>query len=102
MARVGAGLALYALAYPFLTMALGHRYPAAPTFGVPCPTVILTVGLFLSVRGGVPPILTMVPVLWGFIGGAAAVLLNVPTDFVLLGAGVLLMLAVLTPARSAV
>jgi hypothetical protein len=56
----------------------------------------------LSVRGGVPPILTMVPVLWGFIGGAAAVLLNVPTDFVLLGAGVLLMLAVLTPARSAV
>jgi hypothetical protein len=102
MARVGAGLALYALAYPFLTMALGHRYPAAPTFGVPCPTAILTVGLFLSVRGGVPPILTMVPVLWGFIGGAAAVLLNVPTDFVLLGAGVLLMLAVLTRARSAV
>jgi Family of unknown function (DUF6064) len=92
MARVGSGLAVYALAYPFLTVAFGHRYPAAPTFGVPCPTVILTVGLFLTVRGGVPLILTIVPVFWGFIGGSAAVLLNVPTDYVLLAAGVLLTL----------
>ena len=73
-----------------MTAAFGHRYPAAPTFGVPCPTVILTVGLLLTVRGGVPLILTIVPIFWGFIGGSAAVLLNVPTDYVLLGAGALL------------
>ena len=90
MARVGSGLAIYAFTYPFLTVAFGHRYPAAPTFGVPCPTVILTVGLLLTVRGGVPLILTIVPISWGFIGGSAAVLLNVPTDYVLLGAGALL------------
>ena len=59
---------------------------------MPCPTVILTVGLFLTVRGGVPLILTIVPVFWGFIGGSAAVLLSVPTDSVLLAAGVLLTL----------
>lgn len=96
MARAGSSLAVYALAYPFLTMAFGHRYPASPTFGVPCPTVILTVGLLLTVRGGVPLILAVVPVVWSFIGGSAAMLLNVPTDYVLLGAGVLLTLAVLT------
>ena len=90
MARAGSGLAVYALAYPFLTVAFGHRYPAALTFGVPCPTVILTVGLLLTVRGGVPLILAIVPISWGFIGGSAAVLLNVPTDYVLLGAGALL------------
>jgi hypothetical protein len=60
MARVGASLTVYALTYPFLTMAVGHQYPAAPTFGVPCPTVILTIGLLLSVRGGIPPILAIV------------------------------------------
>jgi hypothetical protein len=96
MARVGASLVVYALAYPFLTMALGHRYPAAPTFGVPCPTVILTIGLLLTARGGIPPLLAIVPVLWGFIGGSAAVLLDVPTDYVLLAGGVLLTFAVLT------
>ena len=47
-------------------------------------------------RGGIPPLLAIVPVLWGFIGGSAAVLLDVPTDYVLLAGGVLLTFAVLT------
>ena len=47
-------------------------------------------------RGGIPPLLAIVPVLWGFIGGSAAVLLNVPTDYVLLAGGALLTFAVLT------
>jgi len=102
VARVGASLVIYALAYPFLTMALGHRYPAAPTFGVPCPTVILTIGGLLTVRAGIPPLLTIVPVLWGFIGGSAALLLNVPTDYVLLGAGVLLAARFMTSRRTPV
>jgi hypothetical protein len=38
----------------------------------------------------VPLILAIVPVLWGFVGGSAATILAVPTDYVLLGAGVLL------------
>jgi hypothetical protein len=47
-------------------------------------------------RGGIPPLLAIVPVLWGFIGGSAAVLLDVPTDYVLLAGGALLTFAVLT------
>ena len=99
MPRVGASLTIYAIAYPFLTMAFGHRYPAVPTFGVPCPTVILTIGLFLTTRS-VPRNLAILPILWGFIGGSAAVLLAVPTDYVLLGAGMLLAVAVLTMTRT--
>ncbi len=87
---IGVGLIGYALLYPFLTIAFGHRYPAAPTFGVPCPTAILTIGALLTARGRVPPELAFVPMIWGIIGGSAAVLLAVPTDYVLLGAGVLL------------
>ena len=41
---VGALLTVYAFAYPLVTIASGHQYPATPTFGVPCPTVILTIG----------------------------------------------------------
>ncbi|RPI49211.1 MAG: hypothetical protein EHM55_24190 [Acidobacteria bacterium] len=89
---VGVGLVAYALAYPFLTIALGHSYPATPTFGVPCPTAILTVGVLATARGRVPPALAIVPILWGFIGGSAAVLLAVATDYVLLGAGIMLTL----------
>jgi hypothetical protein len=87
---IGLGLVSYSLAYPFLSVALGHSYPATPTFGLPCPTAILTIGVLVTARGGVPLILAIVPVLWGFVGGSAATILAVPTDYVLLGAGVLL------------
>src|SRR5688572_5821334 len=87
--RLGELLALYAFAYPFLTMAAGHRYPATPTFGVPCPTAILTIGLMLTAPA-VPLRLAIVPIAWGLIGGSAAALLNVATDYVLLAAGMLL------------
>ena len=88
--RIGQGVVAYALAYPFLTIALGHSYPETPTFGVPCPTAILTIGLLVGARGHLPLTLAIVPIVWGFIGGSAAVLLAVPTDYVLLGSGLLL------------
>jgi Family of unknown function (DUF6064) len=87
---IGLGLVSYSLAYPFLSVALGHSYPATPTFGLPCPTAILTIGVLVTARGGARMTLTIVPVFWSFVGGSAAVLLAVPTDYVLLGAGVLL------------
>jgi hypothetical protein len=91
---LGVALTAYSLAYPFLTMALGHDYPATPTFGLPCPTVILTIGLLLTARDGVPLRFAAIPILWGFIGGSAAMLLEVRTDYVLLAAGVLLLVVV--------
>ena len=90
MPALGAGLTLYAFAYPVLSSALGHAYPATPTFGVPCPTAILTIGTLLTLRGGVPKVLAIVPLLWAFIGGSAALLLEVATDYALLAAGALL------------
>jgi len=87
---VGLGLVAYALAYPFLTIALGHRYPETPTFGVPCPTAILTIGVLITARGRLPLTLTIIPIVWSLIGGSAAALLTVPTDYVLLAAGILL------------
>lgn len=64
-ARQGVGLALgaYSVAYPFLTMAFGHDYPATPTFGLPCPTTLLTIGLLLTVRERVPLSLSTIPIL---------------------------------------
>lgn len=95
---IALGLVLYSLGYPFLS-ALSREYPAMPTFGVPCPTAILTIGVLLSVRGRVPRTLAIVPAIWGLIGGSAAVLLAVPTDYVLLGAALLLIAVLCTPER---
>ena len=88
--RIGLALVAYAFAYPFLTIALGHSYPETPTFGVPCPTTILTIAVLITAGGRPPVTLTIIPIVWSFIGGSAAVLLNVPTDYVLLAAGILL------------
>jgi hypothetical protein len=57
--------------------------------------VILTIGLLLTMRD-TPVSLSFVPVLWGFIGGSAAILLDVSTDYVLLAAGTLLTAVALT------
>jgi hypothetical protein len=95
---LGLGLATYSLAYPFLTIALGHQYPRTPTFGVPCPTVILTIGLLLSVRERAPLNIAAVPIVWAFIGGSAATLLRVPADYMLLVSGLILLIVNLAPA----
>lgn len=95
----GVGLVVYALAYPFLTVASGHTYPATPTFGVPCPTAILTIGVLLTVRSGPPARLAIIPTLWAFVGGSAAILLGVATDYVLLAAGLVSALLLLKRVR---
>lgn len=32
--------------YPLLTVLLGHGCPVMPTFGLPCPTTLYTIGMF--------------------------------------------------------
>ena len=96
----GSLLTIYAFAYPGVAIGSGHGYPASPTFGVPCPTVILTLGLFLTTRD-VSLRLEIVPVAWAFIGGSAALLLDVPADYALLGAGVVLTAVIIIRAGSA-
>lgn len=86
----GALLLVYALvAYPLLDYAAGHRYPAAPTFGLPCPTTIFTLGLLLWVERPMPRSLLAIPLAWCAIGASAALQLGVREDLGLVAAGVL-------------
>jgi len=41
-------LIISALLYPVLAGAEGHAFPRTPTFGVPCPTTLLTIGWLLA------------------------------------------------------
>jgi hypothetical protein len=94
-ARTFAGvlLVLFALVvYPAWSVWAGHRYPAMPTFGLPCPTTLFTIGVlaFLVVPHPRSPL--AVPVLWCLIGFQAAFFLDVPQDLALLVAAALGML----------
>jgi hypothetical protein len=85
--RSGLGLVLliYAFAvYPAVGWALGHRYPAAPTFGLPCPTTIMTLGLLLWTERRPPAAVMVIPWLWALVGSAAAFELGVREDLGLL------------------
>jgi hypothetical protein len=84
----------YSLLYPAIAWAEGHAYPRLPTFGVPCPTTILTIGLLLAADPPVPSVLTLIPIVWAFIGGSAAFLLGVRTDLMLLAGGIVLIASV--------
>lgn len=77
----GGVLMVYALAvYPEIGRALGHSYPAAPTFGLPCPTTIFTFGLLLWAQPRVPLSVLVIPTAWAVIGSIAAVQLGVGED----------------------
>jgi hypothetical protein len=91
-------LAAYALAYPFLAAADGDSYPRSPTFGVPCPTTILTAGLLLA-TDPLPRSLTLIPLLWCAIGGSAAILLGMSVDVAMFLAGALLATYAFLPHR---
>jgi len=85
--RTGTGLALilYAiLLYPALGYSLGRRYPAMPTFGLPCPTTIFTFGLLLWAVTPFPRYVLAIPTLWALLGFTAATSLSVTEDYGLL------------------
>jgi hypothetical protein len=96
-------LFVYALVvYPVLGHLGGHRYPALPTFGLPCPTTILTLGVLCLGR---PPAVwwaLAIPLTWSVVGSFAAFRLGVPQDLGLSAAAVLTLSVVLsrTPASS--
>ena len=80
---------IYALVlYPAIGYLAGLRYPAAPTFGVPCPITIFTFGVLLLVPG-VPRATFVIPVIWALIGSVAAFRFNAPQDYGLLAAAAL-------------
>jgi len=93
-------IAFALLVYPVWSWLEGHRYPAMPTFGLPCPITIFTIGMLaLQTTPHVRAPLS-VPVLWCFIGGQAAFLLNVRPDLGLVAAGLLGSVMLIRPNAS--
>jgi len=91
-ARSVAGLTLivFALAvYPAWSSLSGHSYPALPTFGLPCPTTLFTIGLLTFAHTPHARGALIVPVVWSFVGAQAAFLLDVQPDLALFVAGTL-------------
>lgn len=85
-AWMGAALVGYALiVYPMLAQSSDHPYPRSPTFGLPCPTTVFTLGLLLLTNRRVPARLLVIPVLWAAVGTFASFALAIRED---LGLGI--------------
>jgi hypothetical protein len=96
--HVAIALVVYSAAlYPLIGVASGHAYAEIPQFGVtPCPVTLFSLGFVLLSRPMAPWWLAAVPLAWSFIGGTAAFLLEVPQDWPLLVAGVVVFLLMST------
>lgn len=98
-ARPGARLLVaYALLYPAIVWSDGFVYPWMPTFGVPCPTTILTIGFLLAADRPIPRPVIAVPMIWSAVSGSAAFVLGVHADLILPVAGIFLAIHALTMA----
>jgi len=97
---VGLILIVFALImYPVWSHYAGHLYPAIPSFGLPCPTTIFTVGMLAFLVAPYPRSPFVVPVLWCLVGVQAAFFLGVPQD---LGLGIAGIVGIVLLARSRV
>lgn len=85
------------LIYPLLSTFLGHAYPYMPTFGLPCPTTIFSVGMLCFLARPYPRYILLAPLAWSAIGTQAAFLFGVYQDLGLLVAG---LVAVILMMRS--
>jgi hypothetical protein len=100
-ARRTAALALCAVAllYQVLALASGLSWPRMPSYGVPCPTAILTAGVLMCIPLRRRQWLAVIPLGWCAVGGSAAILLGVIPDYALLAAGALLLFHLVTSFR---
>ena len=84
-ARVSDLSFVYALVlYPLIGLALGQRYPGLPSFGLPCPTTIFTIGVLIRLDHQAPSILYLIPLIWSAIALTAASTFHVGQDYLLL------------------
>jgi hypothetical protein len=82
---------VYALfIYLLLGYTAGHGYPYSPTFGLPCPTTIFTLAVFLLAVNRLPFHLIAIPLLWTAIGFSAAFKLGIYEDAMLIVSGLAL------------
>lgn len=86
---ISTALIAYGVAYPLVVWADGFVYPRMPTFGVPCPTVVLTIGFLVAVSTR-SFVLSLVPIAWSLLGLSAVRLFGIHADAVLPVAGAML------------
>jgi hypothetical protein len=98
----GHTLIAYALVvYPLLSAMLGRAFPQIPTFGLPCPTTIFTIGMLAFLSSPFPRYVFAIPIAWALVGTQAALLFGIYEDLGLLAAGLAgLWLAIDAPART--
>jgi hypothetical protein len=92
--RVTGGVfVIYALlVYPLLSVLFGHDYPLMPTFGLPCPTTIFTIGMLCFLATPYPRYVLAAPIFWALVGSQAIFLFGVYQDLGLLVAGIVALL----------
>lgn len=86
-----AGLVIitYALVvYPVIGYFSDHAFPYSPTFGLPCPTTIFTMGMLLLVDRRISLWVLAIPLLWSIVGTSAALNFGIKEDAGLLISGV--------------
>lgn len=82
---LGLSLVVFSLlVYPAWSAMAGHHFPASPSFGLPCPTTLFTIGMLAFLVPPYPRAPLIVPTLWCVIGAQAAFLLGVHQDAALL------------------
>ena len=70
-----------AFAYPNLDLFAGHLWPQMQLPGtLPAPTVLATFAFLLMARGRGARVLSIIPLLWALVGGAAALSLGIWQD----------------------
>jgi hypothetical protein len=80
---------------------LGRAFPQIPTFGLPCPTTIFTIGMLAFLSSPFPRYVFAIPIAWALVGTQAALLFGIYEDLGLLAAGLAgLWLAIDAPART--
>ncbi len=85
-------LVFYALvAYPALAALLGHAHPTSPSFGVPTPVTIFTLGMLLLTRAPYARVLFAVPLFWTVMGTWMAFELHLREDIGLIVAAALVL-----------
>jgi hypothetical protein len=69
------------LIYPAFGYMQHHRFPFSPTFGLPCPTTIFTLGILMASSPKLPAYIFIIPVFWSLIGTMAAIQLSMKEDY---------------------
>lgn len=89
MVNFGLLLIIYGLLiYPAVSYFSEGSLTSIISAGLPCPTTILTFGLFLIYSGKFPRYLLIIPTLWSVIGISAALNFGVYQDFVMVAAAI--------------